>query len=105
MVAAVVGPSCPKILAALRRFTTFLFVSASASPGISVTAGRTRQGKESLVSFCAHAYDLLRRDGHTGGFGKALPWFKKARDNETASRPAATKSRLGLLFGGPAGNG
>ncbi len=77
MVAAVVGPSCPKILAALRRFRTFLFVIASASPGISVTAGRTRQGKESLVSFCAHAYDALRRDGHTGGLGKALPWLNK----------------------------
>ncbi len=77
MIAAIVGPSCPKILAALRRFTTFLFVSASASPAISVAAGRTRQGKKSLVSLCAYAYDLLRRDGHTGGFGKALPWFKK----------------------------
>ena len=77
MVAAIVGPSCPKNLAALRRFKTFLFVSASASPGISAAAGRTRQGKESLVSFCAYAYDLLRRDGHTGGFGKALPWLNK----------------------------
>ena len=77
MVAPIVRPSCPKILAALRRFTTFLIVSASASPWISVAAGRIRQGKKSLVKFYAYVYDLLFRDGHIGSFGKALPWLNK----------------------------
>ncbi len=97
MIAAIVGPSCPKILAALRRFTTFLFVSASASPGISVAAGRTRQGEKSLLKFYAYAYDLLRRDGHAEGFGKALPWFRKLRAI-TTQRPALPQKSRGLAF-------
>ncbi len=76
-VAVVVWPSCPKILAALRRFGTFLSVSASAPAGISAAGGRTRQGKQFLVNLCAYAYDLLRRDGHTEDFGKVLPWLNK----------------------------